>query len=249
MLNYKEYLNESQTVVLNNGQGGNMFKTVKYGSKNSIAYLNGVIKKFVESVYGPSGFVYGHNVDINIEGKVISGEYISKMVNNYTVFKAVIRVNNIKDEESFYRFMLSNLNDIYSPNGKFFSDQTLPALINTTRKGNKLEKMAKDSFLKYAQDKNIDINILNPTVEEDIRGIDFKFISNGKTFTVQVKPFSAYKYVEDSIHVKSDGSLSVDTNYLILTDGKNCIKIRNTKTHPITISGDVFISKKSNLLI
>ena len=42
MLNYKEYLKESQgdqVVVLDNGQGGNMFKTVKYGSKNSIAIL------------------------------------------------------------------------------------------------------------------------------------------------------------------------------------------------------------------
>lgn len=249
MLKYSKFIKESQTVVLNNGQGGNMFKTVKYGSKNSIAYLNGIIKKFVESVYGPYGFVYGHNVDIKIDGKVISGEYISKMVNNYTVFKAVIRINNIKDEESFYRFMLSNLNDIYSPSGKFFSEQTLPALINTTRKGNNLERMAKESFLKYAKDKGIDISIQNPSVEEDIRGIDFKFTSNGKTFTVQVKPFSAYKYVEDEIHIKSDGSLSVDTNYLILCDGKNSIKIRNTKTNPISISGDVFISKKSNLLI
>jgi hypothetical protein len=249
MLGYYKFIKESQTVVLNNGQGGNMFKTVKYGSRNSIAYLNGVIKKFVESVYGPFGFVYGNNDDIHIEGKVISGEYISKMVNNYTVFKAVIRVNNIKDEESFYRFMLSNLNDIYSPSGRLFNEQTLPALINTTRKGNKLEKMAKDSFLKYAQDKNIEITILNPTVEEDIRGIDFKFISNGKTFTVQVKPFTKYKYVEDDIHIKSNGSLSIDTNYLILCDGKNSIKIRNTKTNPISISGDVFISKKSNLLI
>ena len=126
MLNYKEYLKESQgdqVVVLDNGQGGNMFKTVKYGSKNSIAYLNSVIKKFVESVYGPAGFVYLKNTDIFIDNKIINGEYISKMVNNYTIFKNVIRINNIKDEESFYNFMLSNLNDIYSPNGKFFSEE------------------------------------------------------------------------------------------------------------------------------
>ena len=60
MLNYKEYLKESQdnqVVVLDDGQGGNMFKTVKNGSKNSIAYLNAVIKRFIESVYGSSGFV------------------------------------------------------------------------------------------------------------------------------------------------------------------------------------------------
>ena len=93
---YSKYIKESQVVVLNNGQGGNMFKTVKYGSKNSIAYLNSVIKRFVESVYGPYGFVYGHNVDIILpDGRIINGEYVSKMVNNYTVFKNVIRINNI----------------------------------------------------------------------------------------------------------------------------------------------------------
>ena len=252
MLNYKEYLKESQgdqVVVLDNGQGGNMFKTVKYGSKNSIAYLNSDIKKFVESVYGPAGFVYLKNTDIFIDNKIINGEYISKMVNNYTIFKNVIRINNIKDEESFYNFMLSNLNDIYSPNGKFFSEEALPILVNTTRKGNMLEKIAKKSFLKYSQEKGIDITIQNPSVDEDINGVDFKFLSNGRSFTVQVKPFTDYKYIGDKIFIKSEGSLSLNTNYLILCDGKNSIKLRNTPSDPIKIRGNTFMSNKSNLLI
>jgi hypothetical protein len=247
---YPKYIKESQVVVLNNGQGGNMFKTVKYGSKNSIAYLNSVIKKFVESVYGPYGFVYGHNVDVILpDGRIINGEYVSKMVNNYTVFKNVIRINNIKDEESFYNFMLSNLNDIYSPDGRFFIEQTLPILINATRKGNSLEQLAIIDFEKFAKSKNLDIFIKRPTTDEDIRGIDFIFHANNRDYTVQVKPFTDYKYIGDKIYIKSEGSLSLGTNYLILCDGKNCIKLRNTKTNPIKIKGDVFISSKSNLLI
>jgi hypothetical protein len=252
MLNYKEYLKESQdnqVVVLDDGQGGNMFKTVKNGSKNSIAYLNAVIKRFIESVYGSSGFVYGKHTDIFIDNKIINGEYISKMVNNYTIFKNVIRINNIKEEESFYNFMLSNLNNIYSPNGKFFLEQSLPILINTTRRGNVLEKMAKESFLKYSKEKDIEITIQNPSVDEDINGVDFKFLSNGRSFTVQVKPFTDYKYIGDKIFIKTEGSLSLNTNYLILCDGKNCIKLRNTPSNPVKIKGNTFISSKSNLLI
>ena len=173
---YSSYINESQVVILDDGNGGNMFKTFKYGSKNSIGYLNNIIKKFVESIYGPHGFVYGHNVDVMLpDGRIINGEYISKMVNNYTVFKSVIRINNIKDEESFYNFMVSNLNDIYSPDGRFFTEQTLPILINTTRRGNALEKMAIGSFEEFAKSKNLHIIIKKPSTEEDIRGIDFIF--------------------------------------------------------------------------
>lgn len=247
---YSEYIKESQVVVLNDGQGGNMFKTVKYGSKNSIAYLNSVIKRFVESVYAPHGFIYGHNIDVILpDGKIINGEYISKMVNNYTIFKNVIRINNIKDEESFYSFMLSNLNDIYSPDGRFFIEQTLPILINTTRRGNVLEQMVINDFDKFAKSKNINIIIKRPSTEEDIRGVDFIFHTNNRDYTVQVKPFTDYKYIGDKIYIKSEGSLSVGTNYLILCDGKDFIRLRNTQTNPIKIKGDVFISSKSNLLI
>ena len=62
-------------------------------------------------------------------------------------------------------------------------------------------------------------------------------------------PFTDYKYIGDKIYIKSEGSLSVGTNYLILCDGKDFIRLRNTQTNPIKIKGDVFISSKSNLLI
>ena len=112
-----------------------------------------------------------------------------------------------------------------------------------------LEKIAKKSFLKYSQEKGIDITIQNPSVDEDINGVDFKFLSNGRSFTVQVKPFTDYKYIGDKIFIKSEGSLSLNTNYLILCDGKNSIKLRNTPSDPIKIRGNTFMSNKSNLLI
>jgi len=237
----------SQSVVLDNGRGGNLIKNNKYSDK-SIANLNSVIKRFVESVYGPYGFIYGKNDDIIVKDKIINGEYISKMVNNYTVFKAVIRVNNLRDEDSFYNFMMNNLNDIYGPNGKFFLDQTMPILINTTRKGNIGEIKCKEEFNSYAKSKNKSISIQNPTIEEDIRGVDFIFISNGKKYTVQVKPFTKYKSNDEKIWVKSQGSLSVDTDYLMLFNDSSYIILRNPVNDRISIQGDVFITSSSNIV-
>ena len=251
MRKFTEYIKESsQFVLLDNGRGGNLIKTSKYGSRNSISYINNIIKNYIDKVYGPFGFVYGKNdIDLNVNGQIINTEYISKMVNNYTVFKSIIRNFNIKDEDSLYNVIENNIDDIYGYKGSFFRKETLPILINTTRKGNVLEKLAKESFLSYANSKNIDITIQNPTIDEDVNGIDFKFTHNSNTYTVQVKPFTEYKYVEDNIQIKSNGSLSIDTNYLILCDGTNCIKLKNTKKNPILISGDIFISKRSNILI
>lgn len=231
-----------------------MIKTYKYGNKKSIAYLNGVIKRFIEKIYGPYGFVYPsdrsniQNYDIKVGDQIINTEYIGKMVNNYTVFKAVIRINNLRDEDSFYNFMMNNLNEIYHFSGRFFKEQTLPILINTTRRGNVIEQKSKEAFDEYAQSRGINIVTSNPTIEEDVRGIDFKFQHNGKTFTVQVKPFTKYKVDDDNVWVKSNGSLSVDTHYLILSDMKNFIILKNPKNDPIQIKGDVFQTTRKNLL-
>lgn len=250
IVKYKNYINESQFVVLDNNKGGNMFKIPKYGTENSISSLNSIIKKFVEDTYGKYGFVYGSgNKDIVLgDSSIINTEYISKMVNNYTIFKTVIRLNNIKDGDSFYRFMLSNLNDIYSPNGNFFKTQSLPILINTSRRGNIFEKKAIEFFTSFAKNKGLDIIIRNPSIQEDIKGIDFIFNNKGMDYTVQVKPLVEYKYVGDEIFLKSNGSLSINTNYLILCNESECIILRNPVNDKIRISGDYFVTNQSNSL-
>jgi hypothetical protein len=241
-LEYKD-----QTVILNNG-----IKTSKYGDK-SLSKLNNKIKQYVEETYGKFGFKYPANLnnyknyDININGDLINSEYIAKMVNNYTVFKMIIRVNNLRDEDSFYSFILNNMDDIYHYDGKYF-DNVLNILVNTTRKGNIIEKRAIDYFEKFSKSKNMNIEVINPTVEEDLDGIDFKFKINNKIYTVQVKPFEKYNYNSDIIKVKSQGSLSLSTDYLILSNKDKFIVLRNPSDNPIKIEGDNFVGTKSHIV-
>ena len=180
---------------------------------------------------------------------MIGTEYISKMVNNYTIFKTFIRENKIKDENTFYTLLESKFDDVYHYNGSFFKRQSLPILINTTRKGNVNEIKCKQKFSEFAKSKNLNIVIVDPTVAEDVNGIDAKFTHNGREFTIQIKPFTDYKTIGDKLYAKSAGSLSVGSvNYLMLYSDTEFIIMKNVSTSPITIKGDVFTSPLSNVI-
>lgn len=232
-------LNESQTVDLG------VFHTLKSGSNYSIANLNRKIKEYIENIYGRYGFVYGGlNVDININGLIINTEYISKMVNNYTIFRSIVRSNGIRDEESFYNFMFQNLSNIYNFSGEYFNN-TLNILINTTRKGNIEEKNSIEFFESILSSKGIDIKVDSPTIKEDIAGIDGKFIWNGKTITIQVKPYSSTHIIGDIIKIESIGSLSLSTDYLVLYNKGSYII---TKGKDTTIEGKYFMCNISKVI-
>jgi hypothetical protein len=255
MIKYLDFITEAddQRVYLDDNQRGPGFYTNKYGP-NSIATLNQKIYNYIHKIYGPLGFTYPRsgstaNYDVTVNGEMISGEYISKMVNNYTIFKTFIRENKITDADTFYRLLESKFDDVYHYNGSFFKRQTLPVLINTTRKGNVNEIKCKQKFIEYAKSKNLNIVITDPTVAEDVDGIDAKFIHNGRSFTIQIKPFSEYKTIGDKLYAKSAGSLSVGTvNYLMLYSDTNFIIIKNLTTDPIRIKGDVFIASLSSVI-
>jgi len=247
---YSNYIKESaQTVYLNDNKDGPGFYTNKYGP-NSIATLNSDILQYITDIYKEYGFSYqGGNKDIDVNGILINTEYIDKMVNNYTIFKTFIRENDIKNEIDFYRLIRSKFYDVYNYNGDFFNRQTLPILINTTRKGNINEAKCKQKFTDYAKSKGLNIVVVNPTIEEDVKGIDGKFNHNGVQFTIQIKPFSEYKIIGDKLYAKSAGSLSIGSvNYLILYSDKEYIIISNKKLDPIAIKGQVFKANLSNVL-
>jgi hypothetical protein len=171
------------------------------------------------------------------------------MVNNYTIFKTFIRENSIKNETDFYRLIRSKFDDVYHYNGSFFKRQSLPILINTTRKGNVNEIKCKQKFTEYAKSKGLNIVVVDPTVSEDVNGIDAKFTHNGREFTIQIKPFTEYKTIGDKLYAKSVGSLSVGSvNYLMLYSDTEYIIIKSTSDSPITIKGDIFISPLSNVI-
>jgi len=228
-------------------QLGNIM-TKKYGEYNSIDWLNGKIKKYIEEVYTPYGFKYGVNEDLNIDGQIISSEYISKMVNNYTVFKAIIKENFIRTEAAFYHFMTNNMKEIYHWEGKYFKRITLPVLINTSRRGNVGEQNSLRFFKQSLQEKKgISVNFIPPTVEEDISGIDGKFIWLGKEITIQVKPYDRAVISESTRKVKvhSQGSLSLNTDYLIVYKAQSFIIIQG---RDVTIEGNEFTFQEDKVV-
>jgi hypothetical protein len=192
--------------------------TSKYGSTNSINWLNQLILKYTSSIYGPFGYSYmGGNKDINVSGRMINTEYIDKMVNNYTIFKAVIESQSINTEAGFYNYMVANMFDVYHYNGSHFDAITLPVLVATTRKGNKGERACLDRFKSELLSKNVTANILAPTLIEDGQGIDGKFSWNGRDITIQVKPYTSAVTDNGIVRAYSPGSLSVG----IIGTGKN----------------------------
>jgi hypothetical protein len=238
MLIIEEGFNDSQTVELYH------IKTNKSGGYKSIGFLNQKIKEYIDSVYGRYGYRYGHNIDLDINGTIINGEYISKMVNNYTVFKSMIRINGLKDEDEFYNFMYQNLMNIYHPDGKYFKN-TISIIINTSRRGNVYEKSALEFFESLLNDKGINIKVSAPTVEEDISGIDGKFEWNDRTVTIQVKPYVSTTIVGDVIKIESQGSLSLSTDYLILYNSNSHII---TKAKDTTIEGKYFVANLNKVI-
>jgi hypothetical protein len=194
------------------------FTTIKSGYYNSISWLNKNILEYISSIYKEYGYLYqSGDVDINVDGYILNTEYINKMVNNYTIFKSVISYNSISNESEFYKFMLENMSSIYHWKSDFFISNTLPILINTTRKGNIGEKDSLNFFKnELLLKKNIHIDFIKPTISEDISGIDGKFNWNGKEITIQVKPYKEIDNLDGKIKVFSQGSLSLNTDYLIL---------------------------------
>jgi len=245
----KLFEDNEQTVYLDDLGRGHGFYTKKYGDK-SISSLNIKIKNYINKTYGKFGYNYNQhlNKDLNVGGKFINTQYIDKMVNNYTIFKNVILLNKITNEDDFYDYMELHFDDIYGYNGSFFNRESLPILINSSRKGNINEKKSLERFVQYAKTKGLNIVTQSPTNSEDIDGIDGKFTHNGRIFTIQIKPFTSYVMSEDKIRVRSVGSVSVNTDYLVLYNNDSYIILKNPERRSISIESDNFITSKSNVL-
>jgi hypothetical protein len=253
MKKYQQFIKESQKVYLGNEQYG--FEADKYSNRGhdgrytkSISNLNNKIKNYIKSVYEPFQYRYGTNEDININGLILKSEYIDKMVNNYTIFKRFIIDNRITDKETFYSEIESNFYDIYHYNGNFFKEKSLPILINATRKGNINEKESIIKFEEVVSKMGFNIIVESPTIQEDIKGIDGKFLHNNTYYTIQIKPISELIIDGDIYKAKSDGSLSIGVNYLILYKDDEHIILSNKRTNPISIDSNYFIYNKDNIV-
>lgn len=182
--------------------------------------INQVIKDETNKWYKSFGYRYSLNnkpFDIKIGDLFINTEYLMKMVNNRTVFYYICKEEKITNNEDFLSFMkdFSNLKKYYHYEGLFFNN-ILEILISTTRKGNKGEKASLGYFKWFMDVKGFKVDIISPTLKEDIRGIDGKFIFKGVEKTIQVKPYENF-IIENKIGTAtSNGSLSLNTDVLIL---------------------------------
>ncbi len=158
---------------------------------NTIGGLNIRVSRYIETVYKR----YGHTPrvteeDFVVEGKVISGEYLNKMINNTRVYGMVAEAEGISDEDAFYEYMEKNLYDFCHYKGKYF-DQAM-ALLDQMSIGGKIgEMVSKDFFRKMVAEKGMVGTIEEPTLQQDSAGIDgfFRWDSKGvqREVTLQVK--------------------------------------------------------------
>lgn len=184
--------------------------TKQLGTASSIDWLNKHILEYVTEVYGPFGFSYqSGNKDIPVNGMLINTEYIDKMVNNRKVMINIANGQSINKEEDFYSYMVANLFDIYHYNGFHFMSMTLPTLIDCTRKGNIGEFLSLKWMKSQMFAKGVNASMEEPTLLEDIDGIDGKFEWNGRYITIQVKPFASIMSDGQTVSAYTSGTKKI----------------------------------------
>lgn len=188
--------------------------------------INKRIKDETNKWYGTFGYEYSldkESFDIKIgDVVVLNTEYLMKMVNNRTVFYHICKNEKITNGDDFLNFMkdFSNLEKYYHYKGGFFKE-VLEMLIAATRKGNKGESASLNYFRWLMKVKNTPGTVYKPTLREDVRGVDgkFKFDKDDVEKTIQVKPYENFSIDNGVGTATSNGSLSMNTDILILYKG------------------------------
>jgi len=201
--------------------------------------IKNMVSHYVYRVYQTHG--YSNNIEdklLEIGGFYYHTEYINKFTNNRKVYENMMKINDIRDKESFIRFLrYGELFNQYHYSGKMFFNN-YHTVEECSTKGTRAEIYARGNFELYINDKckklkNIDDeknNITNPNknitdlikvnfpknAKEDFNGIDGSFTFNNQIFTVQVKPFLHKKENGDNIEINSNGSMTFNTHYLVL---------------------------------
>lgn len=214
--------------------------------------INKGIKDETSKWYGSFGYKYSLDkepFDIKIGEGVINTEYLMKMVNNRTVFYHICEKEKITNGEDFLNFMkdFSNLEKYYHYKGLFFKE-VLEILIAATRKGNKGEIAAMKYFRWLMDAKGTPVTIYKPTLREDVRGIDGKFNFENSEIenTIQVKPYESF-VIENGIGTAtSNGSLSMNTDVLILYKGIGNKVVRNSADEEVSYPDFKFIVADRN---
>ena len=221
--------------------------------KSEISTINGIIRNYLTQVYGQFGWYYGAKSEIQIpDFGIVDSDYIDLFINNYTIFKNVAKTYRLKIEKDFLNFVKNNLELIYNYKSKFFIYNSLPIVIRTKRKGNHGEQLVLQKFKELTITRGFEVELVTPTLDEDIKGVDAKFILSGKTYTIQVKPMSKFEILPDKILIESPGCLTLNKygvmpDYLFFySDNQDVLFLKN---RGILSIGNSFESPVKNLIL
>jgi hypothetical protein len=192
---------------------------------------------------------------IEIGDKIILPNYLYKAINNRTLLKKLVYdpigeiYTGIRNKEDLFQYVKNNGYDLFHYQGKYFT-YIYNLLISTSKKGEVSENRAFDFFIKYAEQKGMAIEIIDPSLKEDMYGgIDGIFILNNKQYTIQVKPlFKIEDYKKDNTKYIAfcDGVLkSLKTDYLIVINNLDILIFRSKG---IEVFASYFLIPKTNLV-
>lgn len=234
--------------VIGKYQNGEISDELFRTTAGVINEINKGIKDETTKWYGPFGYEYSLDkeaFDIKIgEIVILNTEYLMKMVNNRTVFYHICQNEGITNSDDFLNFMkdFSNLQKYYHYKGTFFKE-VLEILIAATRKGNKGESASLNYFRWLMKVKNTPGTVYKPTLREDVRGVDgkFKFDKDDVEKTIQVKPYENFS-IDNGVGIAmSNGSLSMNTDILILYKGMGTKVVRNSSDEEVSYPDFSFI--------
>jgi len=246
--------NPNEIILLRNNDRDVILKI----EKSEISKLNRIIIDFLNTNYKKYGFIYGQkNKIIEIDNLLIYPEYISKFVNNKTLFGIIAEKYKLKTVKEFVSYIKNNLSRLYDIDGVDFQDN-YEITKKTTIKGNRGENASKKYFEKMLYKKyEMEYKIESPSTSEDIDGVDGKF-KFGKTIVkIQIKPYTRYIKKEGKIFIYSRGSMCFNTHYLLLykeSRGYNgysydFIILRNNKSHNnITFNNGMYETDIENIV-
>ncbi len=143
------YNNLNETILLRNSDRDIILRI----NKSEITKLNSIIIDFLNSNYKKYGFTYGEdNKKIEIENVLLHTEYLSKFVNNKTLFGKIAEKYKLKTIEEFTSYIKNNLSRLYDFDGVDFQDN-YDLIKRTALKGKRGENACKKQFEKMLFDK------------------------------------------------------------------------------------------------
>lgn len=171
--------------------------------------ISSIIKKYFNGE--PSGIkiINNEEVDLNI---------LSYAYNNKAIISWMFNLLKTKDPWYVINFIKKYKFKLFNPNGKYFMT-IYDILSRKVKEGHRLERIAKEHFKKYHQDRFGDLTILNTTAKEDKAGTDFKAKTKKGIFTVQVKKLNEVKVGNSRYFIKIFGhTTELNTRYLIVVN-------------------------------